>query len=104
MVGLGLFVILLLSLYWYVQAKKINDPIRRAYQRFIRKLEKHDLTVPDYLGPIEVQQLAIQYFPKHKQIIKEIINSYIALRYAKNTKQVKSEDLIHKVHQLKIYI
>jgi len=102
MVGLGLFVILLLSLYWYVQAKKINDPIRRAYQRFIRKLEKHDLTVPDYLGPVEVQQLAIQYFPNHKQIIKEIINSYIALRYAKNTKQVKPEDLIHKVHQFKI--
>jgi len=102
MVGLGLFVILLLSFYWYVQAKKINDPIRRAYQRFIHKLEKHDLTIPDYLGPVEVQQLAIQYFPKHKQIIKEIINSYIALRYAKNTKQVKPEDLIHKVHQLKI--
>jgi len=102
MVGLGLFVILILSFYWYVQAKKINDPIRRAYQRFIRKLEKHDLTVPDYLGPIEVQQLAIQYFPKHKLIIKEIINSYIELRYTKNTKQVKPEDLIHKVHQLKL--
>lgn len=102
MVGLGLLVILILSLYWYLLAKKVRDPIKRAYQRFVSKLEKSGLTIPAYLGPLEVQQLAIQRFPQHQPIIIEIINSYIALQYAKNTKQIKPKYLIKKVRQLKI--
>jgi len=102
MIGLGLIVISLLSLYWYFLARKINDPIKREYQRFIRKLEKYDHTIPANFGPLEVQELAIQRLPKHKKLIIDIINCYIALRYAKNTENIKHTDFKSKVQRLRL--
>lgn len=101
MIGLGLFIIILLSVYWFMLARRIKDPVKREYQRLLARLEKSGLNLQANSGPLEIQALAIQRFPSQKENIVDAISCYINLQYARNSEGLSPKIFLRKVRQLK---
>lgn len=71
----------LISAYLLLRETLPNEPLLRTYAIFIRKLKRHGITHHPHEGAVDLGRRAMEKLPDQAAIIRNISNTYVALRY-----------------------
>lgn len=78
----GLCGILLLGLTAFaLYQRPALDPATRQWHKFLRKLQRHGVPLAPWMGPETVAAVASAQMPQHACAIRDIAQTYVALRY-----------------------
>ena len=77
--------------------KRERDPVRGAYLRFCRKLERAGITKPPSLGPSDFSRMVGNLRTDIRSVVEEITHQYIALRYMRGGEEISPRVFIGKV-------
>ena len=93
---------ILLFYFWRLIPNKIKrSKSQNIYMKFVAKFNKTDVNKNLSDSPNEFAQKAINQFPQQKQEILELTNTYVQLRYGKNSNEADlNNDELNKFKQL----
>jgi len=76
--------ILLFVISFVLKRKSLSsDPLVRLYLRFCSKLERLGLQRLRWEGPVHFQQRAVEKFPKKAEVIQQVTDLFVHLRYGR---------------------
>lgn len=96
--GIAALIILFHIIRLYQGYQQI-DQVYRYYSTFIAKLNRAGLPIKPSEGPDIIKHKAIRQFPQQQQAIKEIIDTYILIRYASQDDKQLVKKLLTQIKQ-----
>jgi transglutaminase-like putative cysteine protease len=75
-----LFLYGLFRVYLRVLVRKKSDPVAGEYTRFCRKMSRAGIERPDYMGPLDYQEMIEAEYGRSREV-ENILDMYIRLRY-----------------------
>jgi uncharacterized membrane protein YedE/YeeE len=80
--AIAVFGAILFPIVLRIRGPARTDPVQKAWQRFLRRLEAAGITTQPSTGPNELAEAASRGLPQHASSIQRIAQLYTRCRYA----------------------
>ena len=90
-------VVLIMTLTLLFRARERKDPVRAAYDRFCRRLEKRGLARLPHEGPRDFARRVVAARQEHAAAVKAITRLYIGIRYGRMESRENRQRLVRMI-------
>ncbi len=87
------------GLFWVMARRPrhdTGDPLRKIWRRFLDRLRRGGLALPEWSGPLEVARQACRHWPESAPQIERFVRAYISLRYGQARPSARHRRLLRR--------